>query len=89
LGAGATKPRQLGDHPDGWANEKVQELRQRIIDSGLATEFKAHPDLAADALAQIEAIIDGAETEELEAAIAMREKAGVFDPNNVDGMHTF
>jgi hypothetical protein len=87
------------DKPDGydpdWRDEKVQELVQRLIDSGLATEFNKYPDFAVEALSQIapgvcEAVIGGTDTDDLEEALEARQEDATFDPNvDADRLHSF
>ena len=64
------------DVPD-WRAQKIAELVERFINSGLATELGQYPDIAADALFQIApstctAIINEADKDVLEEALAAR-----------------
>jgi hypothetical protein len=78
---------------EGWLPKKVQQLAQRLKESGLATEISKHPELFVEALAAIDpewpgTIAGYVETETLEEIIEARQEE-VFKPAPAAKMRTF
>jgi hypothetical protein len=86
--------------PDGgeWLSKKVEQLAQRIKETGLANEISKHPELFVEALASIDPewpsiIAEHVETETLEEIIEARQEDAKLSlplsPAEVAKMHTF
>jgi hypothetical protein len=76
---------ECDDVPD-WREQKIADFGKRLIENGLATEFGKYPDIAAEALfktarSTCTAIINEADIEVLEEALAARQEDVTFDPD--------
>jgi hypothetical protein len=74
------------DDTPNWREQKIAQLVERFVNTGLATELGHYPDIAAEALFQIaqstcRAIINEADKDVLEEALAARQEDVTFDPN--------